>query len=264
MRDVLAPPISTAAFQRQLDLVTRDHPVKLRIVWAPRRVEAHVIDRAGNERVYRKYPLLGTETRTYHIGTSYRRKGTIIAYHRMGDPVPWNVWPTDLAVAHIERVNHSIHIFVIEKRVPNEYARSQWEKKRELSRAKIGVDIFGPFPSEGVWDWFDDISTHHSGCCDMAAKRGVRCAGLYREPDDGDLERIKAAMRVWESRQRADATLLQEQEASDMTAALEQREANERLLLLQEIRECAALDKIAQERTRVIGGTKRPQHTTAY
>lgn len=261
-------------FQAQLDAAVKNYPgVKLRLEWAPRLTEARVIDKQGNLRVYRKYPLLGMETREYHVGTSYRRNGKIIAYQKMGGLMPPNMKLGDMAIAHFERVNHSVHIFVIEKKLPDDYARQEWEKKRALSRAKIGADIFGPFPQEGVWVWFDDISEHRlvngsATCCDIAAtagKGGVRCQGLYREPDARDIENVRAALKDWDSRKNlVDSTSLIEQAARDYTAAVEEWEGKEMLAILQETRELTNLDKIAQEKTRVIGGTKRPLHTTPY
>ena len=278
MRDIFEPSISMAPFQAQLDAAVKNYPgVRLRLEWAPRLTECKVIDRSGNTRVYRKYPLLGMETREYHVGNYFRRDGKVIAYERTGQYVPVahaqglvvvappNVRATDLVVPHLERVNHSVHLFVIEKQLPDDYAREQWAKKRELSRAQLGIDIFGSFPQEGVWTWFDDISEHHSDCCEIAEGIGVRCQGLYREPDARDLENVRAALKEWDDRKSlADNTPLIEQAAKDYAGSQKAWEDNERLNILKEARECSALDKIAHERTRITGGVNPPLHRSAY
>jgi len=267
MLDIYEPPISTAWFQKQLDAIHAAFPgsVKLRVEWAPRLIEAKVIDRAGNQRIYRKYPLLGMETHEYHVGNYFRRRGKIVAYQKVGELIPPNVRVTDIAVPHIERINHSVHLFVIEKKLPDEYARKMWADKRTISRSKLGMDIFGPFPSEGVWTWFDDISEHRlinesETCCDVAERASVRCQGLYREPNGADLDRVRQAFQAHEQR----SAMRDEQEVRDHTAAIVDWEANQRLEILKEARECERIDKLAHEKTRVIGGTSKPLHTTPY
>jgi hypothetical protein len=51
------PPISLRWFQRQLDRLTRNTPIQLRIEWAPRLFIAKTIDKQGYKRNYPEVPF---------------------------------------------------------------------------------------------------------------------------------------------------------------------------------------------------------------
>jgi hypothetical protein len=278
IEEIYEPPIDTAWFQRELDAACRDTHCELRIVWAPRQVVARVVDRNGSIKEYKKYPVLFGSFMPYVRGRYYCRlvgeKMTTIAYQKVSDGViPACVKMTDIALPDIVRVNPSIHIFVIERRLPDEAAKRIHEEKRRLAKSQLGFDLFGDFPHEGVWDWFDDISEHRGvqqggvevPCCEIAAAHGVRCQGLYREPNHEDLERVRLALKRWlETLNLEDKTPLIEQGARDITGAIREYEDKELTSILIEARECENLDKLAHERTRVAIGVNPPIHRTPY
>ena len=112
-----------------------------------------------------------------------------------------------------------------------------------MSREKLGFDLFGPFPDEGIWDWFDDLNAHYDGCCDLAAEHNVTCVGLYRPPDHSDLIRVRAAVKAWSDRPRLEYTdLAAEQAAVVRTKELLYAEDAALTAIYQEVRSNALLD----------------------
>lgn len=270
MEQVFEPPCSVEWIQSELDAACVDRQCELRIAWAPRLTVARVIRPDGITRDYAKYPVLFGSFSKFVRGRWYVRtvngKLTTIGYQKTGSEViPPGVKLTDIALPDVVHINHSIHQFVIERKLPDQTARKTHTEKQQIAKMKLGFDLFGPFPEEGIWDWFDYINQHKDGCCDLAAERGVHCVGLYREPNHDDLVRVRAALKVW-SEQPAykDPMMAAELAGQVRTRQLIEAQDDALLEILKEVRECEAIDKVAQERTRVIGGTKRPQHTTAY
>jgi len=265
MDNIYEPPANVEWFQKELDRASLAYPgaVRLRIVWAPAQFECRFVWQ-GQPRNYQKYPLLGWQTQLVHLGDYWVRGRYVIAYQKASDRLkPANVREGDFIIPHMERVHPSLHIWIIEKQLPDEYARAEWDKKVKLAEKNLGKNIFGEFPKEGRWEWFDDIARHHSGCCEMAADRNVSCRGLYREPDHGDIERVRAALEH-EANLPEDRTSLIEQTARDLTKQCEDWEALARLEILQEVRECKKLDDIAQERSRVSIGVNPPIHRSRF
>lgn len=270
MEQVFEPPVDVSWFQKELDLACRDRGCTLRIAWAPPLTVARVIRPDGITRDYAKYPILFGDFRSYVRGRYYVRpvggKMVTIGYQKTGALVPPGVLHTDLAVTDIAHVNASIHQFVIERKLPDESAKRTHEEKQRLARMKLGFNLFPPFPKEGIWDWFDYINEHRDGCCEAAESAGIpRCVGLYREPDHGDLERVRAALKEWVEKPRYENPLMAAELAGQVrTKELIAAEDNALLEILKDVRECSALDKIAQERTRVSVGVNPPIHRTPY
>lgn len=270
IEQIYEPPFDTRRFQKQLDAISKGRNISLRIIWAPRHYVAKTIDRNGSKRRFARYPILFGDFRDYVKGRRYWRKIgkdlVEVAYQKIEDAViPSNVLLTDISTPDIVHVNPSVHLFIIEKRLADEKAKPIHEEKRRLAWTNLGFDLFGNFPKEGVWDCLLEISEHRDGCCEMAAQYGTRCLGLYREPDERDLQRIRKTIQAWEAMPNVeDKTMLIEQGARDITDAIEKYEDEELTSILQEARECEELDKIAQGRTRVDLASNPPIHRTSY
>lgn len=276
------PPVDTTWVQRELDDICRDAGCSLRIVWAPRLTIARVVRPDGTIRKYAKYPVLAGYFQTYSKGNYFVRfinltpydnkpKFVTVGYQKTGEMVPPNILQSDIALPDLVTVNPSIHQFVIERLLPEEPAKKYWEEKATLAKNNLGFDLFGPFPAEGVWEWFDDINHHppasppNPSCCDLAAEHGVRCVGLYRDPNPEDLTRVRQAVQEWVNRPRYVYTDL----AAEVAGAVRTKEIlayedNALLETLKEVREGVALDKIAHERSRVTVGVNAPRHRREY
>ncbi len=220
--EITAPPCSVEWFQKRLDEACLDHNLELRIVWPPSLVVARIV-RDKQVRVYKKYPLIKEgEFNSYVKGHYFYRRSEkssrlrVVGYQPIGKLVPQNIRPTDLVEPDIEQVNHSIHIWVFEKKRPDEEARREHAIKRRLAMRELGIDIFGDFPPEGVWDWWEDISIHENGCCEMAQPEGIRCRGLYREPNEEDLENVRRAIQVRQALPAKDVDAQIEQASRDI------------------------------------------------
>src|SRR5882762_5112426 len=165
MEQIYRPPCSVDWFQLELDKITQDKAPPMRIRWAPTLTVAKVISNDGTERSYAKYPLLFGAFAVYQRGIQYvrqTRKGrVVVGYQKTGDSViPAGVRLTDIGLADMAYVNPSAHMFVIERKLPNDVARRIHDEKREMAIIQLGLDIFGAFPEEGHWDWFMDIAEH--------------------------------------------------------------------------------------------------------
>lgn len=207
MEQIYTPPCNVDWFQAELEKITADKAPPMRIQWAPLLTVAKVISNDGTERKYAKYPLLSGEFISYQRGIRYVRNGITVGYQKTTDSVvPQGVKLTDVAVADWAYVNPSAHIFVIERKLPNDSARKIHEEKREMAIIQLGLDIFGPFPKEGHWDWFMDIAEHRFemqggvrvSCCETARNGGASyCRGLYRSPSNRDLREVRRAVAFW-------------------------------------------------------------------
>lgn len=245
-------------FQAELDRICRDKGVKMRITWAPDQAVARLVE-DGRTLEYAKYPLLFGEFVDYQKGQWYRRKigdkWRTIAYQKAGDLIPAGVTVSDLAVPDIVRVNPSADIWVIERKLPDQYARKVHFEKTQLARESLGVDdLFGGFPEEGYWDWFDDVSEKRDGCCEMAKRAGAAfCYHLYREPNANDLWRVRMAVKKWQDTiaGRADKRSLQAQAARDMVAADKEQTSKALDELLYGARGEDRLMRMGLEKTRV-------------
>lgn len=269
------PPCDVSWFQAELDRACAryaERNVKLRIAWAPQQVVVRYLDAQGNSREYKKYPILTGYFDEWIEGYAYMRRvnGKLerIAYRKNGNNIiPPNVRLTDVAIVDARRVNPSIHIFVIEKRVADHIARPTHEEKRLLALVNPGFDLFGPFPSEGVWDWLTDVSEHRDGCCVMAGERGIYCHGLYRPPDGRDLERVQRALQLMEESgvlDHEDHTPMIERGAKNLTQEINRNKELELIEVMKEGRELDALDEIARSGSRIAMGINPPRHRTAY
>lgn len=223
-----SPPCSTREFQKQLDTLCQGKNISLRIAWAPSLRVIKVVPENGRPvpKDFAKYPLVLNEQTPYVLGQFFKRningKMVTVGYQKQGGLVTGNVLPTDLVVPDIERVNHSMHLFVIEKRLPDAYAKKVHEKKRQLAIENLGFDLFGDFPQEGIWDFWSEISEHKEKCCEIAFAAGIRCRGLYREPDARDLEAVQYALAQRENRVNLiDPTIQIKQAVRDMLTAHE-------------------------------------------
>jgi hypothetical protein len=282
-------PCNTDWFQAELDSLALDSGEHLRVVWAPSQTVGRVVKAFEGEslgylpeetrtRTYAKYPVRFGDFADYVRGQRYFRRVRInrewkfieVGYQKSGEVIPGGVQLTDIAVPDIVHVNPSIHIFVIERKLPDDYAKPMHEEKRILGIIKTGVDLFGPFPAEGIWDFFDEISEHRQvsvsdTCCTVAAQHEVVCQGLYREPNSHDLERVKLSLARFKERQaKADWGPIKEQAARDLQKSMADYERETKKALYDELHECQRLDEIAQTRSRVVAGVNPPRHRTAY
>lgn len=221
-------PISVKWFQERLDKLRRGRSIDLRVAWAPSLHTTRFIPINGRlvQRDYAKYPLVGKLTeRDYVRGHRFYRivdgKPLQVGYQKVNGLVEGNVKPDDWVEPDYEHLNPSIQIFVVEVKRPDEYARKVHERKRYLSQVNQGVDLFGDFPTEGVWDWWADISEHREQCCEMAQIVRVDCRGLYRPPDERDLQDVERALRVHESRAANDLQSRVEQAERDIRGAIQ-------------------------------------------
>lgn len=273
IQELYQAPCNIAWFQKELDklCVPYGNRVKLRVAWCPQLVELLAVNANGDKLEYKKYPVLDGYFEEWVEGYTYLRRigsGWVgVGYQKNGEKlVPAGVLPTDIAVADLRRVNPSIHIFVIERLVPIEEAVRDDKEKRRLSLANLGFDVFEPM-TDGVWEWRADISEHRDGCCDMAREREVYCHGLYREPDRRDLDRVRDALQRMEATRVLDyddKSSLIEQRAKNTVEAIDRYRHVGLTEVLQEVREESALDRIAQTRSRVVGGINPPRHRTVY
>lgn len=280
------PPIDVSWFQAELDLMCRDAGCALRIVWAPRLTIARVVRPDGTIRKYAKYPILFGDFRVYTKGhyfvrfvapfdpfkkASGKMNMITVGYQKQGDLIPPGILQSDIALPDMVTVNPSIHQFVIERKLPDETAKRYWEEKAILAKNKLGLDLFGPFPPEGVWEWFDYIHQHppasppNPSCCELAADHGVMCVGLYRDPDLEDLARVRQSVKTWVERPKyiypdlaavAAGVVRTKEILADKESAL--------TAILQETREGQKLDDIAHARSRVVIGTNPPRHRREY
>jgi len=270
MEQVFNPPVDVSWFQRMLDEACVDRGCQLRIEWCPRLTVARVIHPDGTRRDYAKYPILGGHFSKYVRGQTFVRaingKLTAVGYQKTGGLVPPGVLLTDFALPDIVHENISIHQFVIERRLPDQSARRYHAEKQRLARVNLGFDLFGDFPKEGVWDFFDSVNEHRDGCCEAAEAGGAsRCVGLYREPDHGDLERVRQSLKEWVEKPAYQNPMMAAELAGQvLTKDLIMGEELALLEILKDVRECSKLDKIAQERTRVTVGVNAPRHRTMY
>lgn len=288
MEQVYEEPCDIRWFQSELDKLTRNTGESLRIVWAPKQVLARVVNAGTGEslgyrpedtrtREYAKYPVRFGDFVDFVRGQKYYRRVDLesksqwveIAYQKAGTVIPEGVLLTDIAVPDIAHVNPSIHIFVIERRLPDHLAKPTHEQKRILSIINTGIDLFGAFPDEGIWDFFDEISEHRhvsesDTCCSIAAQHEVVCQGLYREPNQSDIERVRQSLAIWMERKRANMKPVVDQAARDLTEKMKQWEWNAKREIFLDLQECNKLNEIAQGRTRVVGGVNPPRHRKAY
>lgn len=217
-------PVNVSWFQRELDQITRDHNLVLRLVWAPSLTVARIID-GGEERVYKKYPLIEDQFAEFVIGWRFHRRNhkgrsRVVGYQKVGELVPAHIRPTDFAIPHIERVHPSLHLWVIEKQLDDWYARRMHAQKRKLAQKELGIDLFGEFPKEGVWDEWKVLGEHRQGCCDIALSQKIRCRGLYRDPDETDLQEVRQAVAARAAIPASDQDALIEQAAKDIRAGM--------------------------------------------
>lgn len=273
IEEIHTPPCDVSWFQAELDRMRAryGHKVRLRIAWCPPLVELLAVNPQGDKLEFKKYPALDGYFEEWIEGYSYlRRMGNgwaQVGYQKNGDPlIPPDVKTTDIAVPDYRRVNPSIHIFVIESLVPADERERDSKEKRRMSLEKLGFDIFQEDTGE-VWEWKADISEHRDGCCAMATEREIRCHGLYRAPDQRDLERVRVALQEMEASgvlDHEDNSSLVERRAKNLSEAINRYRGNEYVEVLKELRESVALDEVAQTRSRVVGGVTPPRHRTSY
>lgn len=278
IEQIYEPPSDTRWFNRALQKICRGRSIELRLEWMPRLFVAKTIDSDGNQRNYAKYPLRSGEFSCDHLGNRFYRdlgdgKRICTGYQKAGGVVPVGVLLTDIALPHIEYVNPSYHLYVIERRLPDERAKAVHEQKRRLAMANLGFDLFGDFPREGIWDWVGNISSHcgvmqPSGvemtCCEIAAQNEVICEGIYREPNQKDLDAVREMLTRWEAIPTSDTDSLIDQAIRDRTQGLLAEKDASLRERLQEARESEQIDLIAHARTRVVLGTNAPLHRTTY
>lgn len=235
-------PCSVESFQAELDRACRDNAIQLRIKWAP-----SLIARKIGPRTFKKYPDPLGQFDPYLKGYYFIRDKRVVGYQKIGGIIQGDVKDTDIVQPHIEYEQPAIALWIIEQKLQDQVARREHAKYRELIRQQVGFDAWGPFPEEGWWNWFDDISQHKDGCCDRAEAAQIRCRGVYREPDASDLEKVRQALlfrnRLPVLRRLEDPpTALEiDQYARDYKDAVEEWEAKELANQKQELAENIAL-----------------------
>lgn len=187
-------PIDTSGFQAKLEAACRDTGLALRVVWAPSRIRSRLIVN-GQRRIFMVYPDVTKQAEGYILGEALMRAGQQVGYCSAAGIVSGDTWqPGDIYLPDIEVKQPSRELFIIEQEMYAPLARKLHDKYRRMCVQETGIDGFGEFPADGWWNYYDEISEHRDGCCE-ATGQGI-CWGLYREPDDADIERVQRALHI--------------------------------------------------------------------
>ncbi len=94
--------------------------------------------------------------------------------------------------------------FVLEEHNEPGQSRRAWDRQRYYSPdEKTILDCLGPYPEDGYYTYFWTVCRHEGGgldngpCCErLWTVARQRCWGLYREPAEIDLLRVRKAWRL--------------------------------------------------------------------
>jgi hypothetical protein len=180
------PPIDVSHFQAELDRACKDRGVRLRIRWSP----SLTVRRIGGA-TFKKYPDPNVkELQSFLKGYEVRRDGVKVGYKTVGGIEIGSM--NGLFVPDTEKVQAALAFFVIETRLNDSYAKLKHSQHRYIYPNGWKVDALGEFTEEHAWVWAMDISEHKDGCCE----KKEFCRGVYKEPNNLDLEHLRRA--IWE------------------------------------------------------------------
>jgi hypothetical protein len=284
----LRPPTSTVMFERQLEQISRDFNVPLRLVWCCDRDRREMVGYQGNQMGYlgKIYAQNPPRTDCEHVGwnvCSNAAKGTVaspdkVLYYARVHALPYHLRSADCAFEFHHDPRTDLWWCPDWKETQIAYARYQIETRdndtqREDYEAKSFnpnnlelVQELGPWPAEGLWiPPCPMIAEHNYLCCEEANETFSLCPGRYRPPDARDLEGIRAGLRKREADGKWRGVNQDNFELAEAVYKQMMEREKERVAKIQAMYEEIIGNAIAPIANAwnpmVIGGVNKPRHT---